>query len=157
MKRGRSLNTIKIILILLITSIALTESNAADGIQWESYKNGISRGKAENKKIFLSFYADWCQYCKTMEKETFQNSAVIAYINRNFIPIQVNSDKDQETAAIYGVRGLPSTWFLSEKGERIGNRPGLISSNEMLPILKYIQSDSYQKMSFNAFMEKKKP
>ncbi len=128
--------------------------SATDGIQWQSYEEGISRGKAENKKVFLSFYADWCQYCKIMEKETFQNSAVIAYINRNFIPIRVNSDKEQKTAAIYNVRGLPSTWFLSEKGERIGNRPGLISASEMIPVLKYIQTDSYKSMSFNAFLKK---
>ncbi len=153
------MDRIYILILVLAVSLGITILRppaiiASDGIQWQSYEEGISRGKAENKKVFLSFYADWCQYCKIMEKETFQNSAVIAYINRNFIPIKVNSDKEQQTAALYNVRGLPSTWFLSEKGERIGNRPGLISANEMLPVLKYIQSDSYKSMSFNDFMQK---
>jgi thioredoxin-related protein len=92
-----------------------------------------------------------------MEKETFQNSAVIAYINRNFVPVKVNSDKEHQTAIAFNVTGLPSTWFLSENGDRIGNRPGFIPAKEMLSILKYIQSDSYLKMSFNAFLEKKVP
>lgn len=147
-----------LLILILTVSIAITISSpatATDGIQWHSYKEGISRSKSEKKKVFLNFYADWCAYCKKMDKETFQNSAVIAYINRNFIPIKVNSDKEQKTSALFSVRGLPSTWFLSEKGERIGNRPGFISAKEMLPILKYIQTDSYQKMSFNAFLEKK--
>lgn len=148
---------ILLIFIFNITVIFPAGTSASDGIQWESYQKGLARGKTEKKKVFLNFYSDRCRYCVSMEKETFQNSAVIAYINRNFIPIKVNSDKDQETALSFNVTGLPSTWFLSESGDRIGNRPGFIPANEMLSILKYIQSNSYLKMSFNNFLEKKVP
>ena len=147
---------LKIIFLLVIFKLAImlpTGAFASDGIQWDSYQNGVARGKAEKKKVFLNFYADWCQYCKIMEKETFQNSTVIAYINRNFIPIRVNSDKEKKTAIDFNITGLPSTWFLSEKGDRIGNRPGFIPSKEMLSLLKYIQSDSYLKMTFTTFLE----
>lgn len=126
------------------------------GIQWMSYSEGRQLGEAQNKKIFLVFNADWCRYCLQMEKETFQNPTVIAYVNRNFVPISVNSDRQQNIAAKYNVRGLPSTWFLSEYGDRIGSRPGYISADEMLKILKYIGSDSYQSMSFKAFVKKQK-
>lgn len=124
------------------------------GIQWMSYAEGRQLGEAQNKKIFLVFNADWCRYCLQMEKETFQNPTVIAYVNRNFVPISVNSDRQQDIAAEYNVRGLPSTWFLSENGDRIGSRPGYISTDEMLKILKYIGSNSYQTMSFKAFVDK---
>ena len=149
------------LLILLIASIfGVVRANAAQstdgGIQWLSYAEGRQRGEAENKKIFLVFNADWCRYCLQMEKETFQNPTVIAYVNRNFVPISVNSDREQDIAAKYSVRGLPSTWFISENGDRIGNRPGYISADEMLKILKYIGSDSYLSMSFQAFLEKEK-
>lgn len=123
------------------------------GINWYSYEEGMVAGKESNKKVFLIFHADWCRYCKTMEKEAFQDPAIIAYVNRNFIPVSVNSDKEQDIAIKYNVRGLPSTWFISEKGERIGNRPGYISPKEMIDILKYVGTDSYQNMTFKAFME----
>ena len=123
------------------------------GIQWRSYQEGRERGEAENKKVFLVFNADWCRYCAQMEKETFQNPTVIAYVNRNFVPISVNSDREQEIAAKYNVRGLPSTWFIAENGDTIGNRPGYIAPEEMLEILKYISSDSYRTMSFKAFVD----
>ena len=126
------------------------------GIQWFSYAEGRQRGEAENKKVFLVFNADWCRYCLQMEKETFQNPTVIAYVNRNFVPISVNSDKQQDIAEKYSVRGLPSTWFISENGDRIGNRPGYVAADEMLDILKYIGSDSYLTMTFKAFVEKAK-
>ena len=31
----------------------------AEGIKWQSYKDGIAKGKTEGKKIFVNFYADW--------------------------------------------------------------------------------------------------
>jgi thioredoxin-related protein len=142
------------LLVLILTPFFRPAAAAAlEGIQWRTYTEGMELRQAEGKKVFLNFYAEWCQYCKIMEKETFHNTAVIAYINRNFIPIKVNSDTDQRTAALFHVTGLPSTWFLSETGERIGNRPGYISPSELLPILKYIGSDSYQKMSFSSFLK----
>lgn len=128
--------------------------NNGGGIQWVPYAEGFQQGESENKKIFLVFNADWCRYCVQMERETFQNPTVVAYVNRYFVPISVNSDREQEIAAKYNVRGLPSTWFISEKGVRIGNRPGYIPADEMLEILKYIGSNSYLTMSFQAFVEK---
>jgi thioredoxin-related protein len=125
-----------------------------DGIQWMSYEEGRKRGETEKKKVFLVFNADWCRYCVQMEKDTFQNPSVIAYINRNFVPISVNSDKQRAIANKYKVMGLPNTYFISENGDQIGNRPGYISPKEMLSILKYINSDSYQTMSLQTFVEK---
>lgn len=147
--------------ILLVLLIAVTAGAVGagavqptgGGIQWLSYDEGRQRGEAENKKVFLVFNADWCRYCLQMEKETFQHPAVVAYVNRNFVPISVNSDKEQDVAAEFDVRGLPSTWFISEDGKRIGNRPGFIAAEEMLKILKFIGSDSYRSMSFTAFVE----
>jgi thioredoxin-related protein len=142
-------------LILLTGAADVAATRAGEGgIQWMSYDEGRQRGQTENKKVFLVFNADWCRYCIQMEKETFQNPTVIAYVNRNFVPISVNSDRHQDIAAKFNVRGLPNTWFISEKGERIGNRPGYIPADEMLNILKYIGSDSYLTMSFKTFVEK---
>jgi thioredoxin-related protein len=135
---------------------ATPSAQSSGGIQWMSYDEGLERGEAENKKVFLVFNADWCRYCLQMEKETFANPTVITYVNRNFVPISVNTDKEQRIASKYNVRGLPSTWFISENGEKIGNRPGYIPADEMISILKYIGSDSYRTMSFKAFVEKGK-
>lgn len=144
-------------LMLTLYSGTVQASSAQDGgIQWLSYAEGRQQGEAQNKKVFLVFNADWCRYCLQMEKETFQNPTIIAYVNRNFVPVSVNSDKQQDIATKYNVRGLPSTWFISENGDRIGNRPGYIASDEMLKILKYIGTDSYLSMSFKTFVEKEK-
>jgi thioredoxin-related protein len=143
-----------LIVALLTLAVDAAAAQTDDGIQWFSYAEGRQRGETESKKVFLFFNSDWCRYCAQMEKETFRNPTVIAYVNRNFIPISVNSDKDQAIAAKYKVQGLPNTFFISETGDPIANRPGYIAPDEMLKILKFIGTDSYRSMSFKTFMEK---
>ena len=159
MKRRWNLATIALTIMLCLFSGAVhvlgTQTGDA-GIQWFTYDEGMQRGKAQNKKVFLVFHADWCRYCLKMEKETFAKPTVIAYVNRNFIPISVNSDKQPDIAEKHKVRGLPSTWFISETGEPIANRPGYIAPDEMLKILKFFGTDSYRTMSFRAFVDKGK-
>ena len=159
MNKGWNLATITLTILLTLFTGAVNASGTQTGdagIQWFSYAEGRQRGEAENKKVFLVFNADWCRYCLQMEKETFQNPTVIAYVNRNFVPISVNSDKEQDIAEKYKVRGLPNTWFISEAGEPIANRPGYIAPDEMLKILKFFGTDSYLTLSFSAFVDKRK-
>ncbi len=130
---------------------ASAESKAA--VKWYSYTDGMAVGKEKKKKVFLSFYADWCGYCKQMDKTTFADKSVVSYMNENFVPIRVNADREINLTSTYNVRGLPASWFLSENGEEIGSQPGYIPPDTMLPLLKYIHSDNYKKMSFDKFMK----
>ena len=113
----------------------------------------MALGKSQEKKVFINFYATWCTYCRKMDTTTFKDAAVIAYLNRNFISIKVDVDKQRSVAAQYNISPLPDVWFISEKGEAIGNKPGYIPAKEMLPVLKFIQTDGYLKMSYQTFLE----
>jgi thioredoxin-related protein len=127
------------LLIIFCLSIGFRgDTSAVEVIKWHSYEEGLVVSKVEKKKVFLHFYADWCVYCGKMAKETFQNPAVISYLNNNFIPIRVDTDKEPGTAGQYGVTGLPSTWFLTEMGEAIGTVPGFIPPDTLLSMLKEI-------------------
>lgn len=138
--------------LLGLTGSVLAETQPK-GIKWLTYEQGLAAGKKEGKKIFIHFYANWCGYCRTMEKKTFQNADIIGYMNKNFIPIKVNTDKEQSTAMKYGVRGLPSNWFLENNGDKIGNRPGFIAPEDLIVFLEFIHTDSFKKMTFQAFSE----
>lgn len=129
------------------------KSAVASKIRWYTYEEGIDRGKREGKKIFLNFYADWCHYCEVMEDKTFRDSAVAAYLNDYYIPIQVDSDRQQKIAEAYKVQGLPTTFFIGEDGVNIGSQPGYIPPDIMLPLLKFIHTNSYKKMDFKKFQE----
>ena len=141
MKTGKVL----IFLLVLLVSGALGSLAAADKIDWHSYESGMARSKFEKKKVFLHFYADWCKYCADMENKTFKDPAVIAALNRNFIPIRVDSDRDKQTASLYRVKGLPDTWFISESGDVIGHRPGYISTDQLMGLLNVVMTGAAAK------------
>ena len=125
-------------------------------VEWIAYEEGVARGKKDEKKIFLNFYADWCQYCKVMDQKTFKDASVVAYLNEHFIPVRVDSDKRKKLAREFSVRSLPVSWFIAEDGENIGSQPGYVPPDMMLPLLKYIQTDSYKEMDFKKFMDEMK-
>ena len=111
---------------------------ASEIINWRSYEEGMVLSKIEKKKVFLHFYADWCGFCRKMAKDTFQDASVVAYLNSNFIPVRVNTDNERQTAANYGVAGLPFNVFLTDRGEPIVSVPGYIPAETMLLMLKEI-------------------
>ena len=47
------------LLALALFILFLPVLSGAEGVQWQSYKDGIEKGKAEGRKIFVNFYADW--------------------------------------------------------------------------------------------------
>ncbi|OQY59663.1 MAG: hypothetical protein B6245_05615 [Desulfobacteraceae bacterium 4572_88] len=122
-------------------------------IKWYSYDDGMARAKETHKKVFLNFYADWCGFCKKMDNGTFKDSAVVDYLQKNFISIKVNSDKQKEIAASYYVRGLPTSWFLADDGEKISSLPRYSPPEELINILKFINTESYQKMKYSDFVK----
>ena len=141
--------------IVVILGMGMLSSASAEtgNINWVSYDKGMALGKSEQKKVFINFYATWCSFCRMMDTKTFTDAAVVDYLNNNFIAVKVDVDKERDVAAHYNIRPLPDMWFISEKGEAIGNKPGYVSPEEMLPVLKFIQTDSYLKMSYQAFMD----
>jgi thioredoxin-related protein len=110
---------------MLTLGLSIPASGLED-IKWYNYNEGIALGRIEKKKVFMHFYADWCIYCKKMANETFQYPAVVAYLNKNFIAIRVNFDKEGEIVSRYGIQGIPSTWFLTQTGEIVRIIPGYI-------------------------------
>jgi len=132
---------------------ALSGSQAeSTGVSWVGYDEGMALGKKEGKKILINFYADWCGYCKKMNREIFTQSEPADFINQNFVPIRLNADIEQQLAEAYRVSGLPTTWFLDKNGEGILNIPGYLPKEMFMSYMKFVQTDSYQNMSFREFM-----
>jgi thioredoxin-related protein len=122
------------------------------GVTWYGYDEGMALGKTNGKSILINFYADWCGYCRKMDKEIFSKSDAADFINQNFVPIKINADNEKQLAQAYRVSGLPSTWFLDENGEEILNLPGYLPKEMFTSYMKFVQTESYQSMSFRKFM-----
>ncbi|MBF0228655.1 MAG: thioredoxin fold domain-containing protein [Desulfamplus sp.] len=154
---GQRLNIIFIVTVFVIMVISLcTFMNSpavgvSGGIAWQSHDKGLIMAKEQKKKLFVYFHADWCGYCRKMEMSTFQNKALIDYLNANFTAIKVDSDREKKIAESYSIRGLPTCWFLKSNGDKLSSIPGYVDEKRLLAILKYVNTESYEKMTFSDF------
>ncbi|MGD9732528.1 MAG: thioredoxin family protein [Desulfamplus sp.] len=150
-----SLFVVTVVMIVGISLFAWIDgspvASVSGGIAWQNHDKGIIMAKEQKKKIFVYFHAAWCGYCRQMEMSTFQNKALIDYMNENFIAIKVDSDVETKVAESYSVRGLPTSWFLKENSDRLSSMPGYIDEKRLLTILKYVHTESYEKMSYSKF------
>jgi thioredoxin-related protein len=144
------------LIILLLLSLAACRSDSgpsSESIKWYSYDEGTQLGEKEGKKVVLNFYADWCTFCAKMDKETFNTPEIVTLLNQQFISIKVNKDKQEEIARKYFVRGLPMTWFMEPDGDKISSLPGYIPPEMFMQILKFIDSGSYNDMTFKEYVD----
>lgn len=77
----------------------------------------FNEARSQDKPILLSITATWCQYCAAMDENTYGNEALAQYINENFIPVRVDSDKRPDVNARYTQGGWPSTCVLTGEGD----------------------------------------
>ncbi len=129
-----------------------TESHTA-GIAWHSYAEGLKLAAETGKPLLVAFHADWCKFCRKMERETFTDSDVIRRINREFVPVSVDVDREKDVAARYNVQSLPTIWFLQKDGKPIDYLPGYVEAPFLRQVLDYLASGSYATMTFQQYLE----
>ncbi len=100
--------------------------HAHNPVEWQSWGNeAFSRAKKEDKPILLSIGYSACHWCHVMEKESFENEAIAAVMNRHFINIKVDREERPDLDQVYqnAVQffikrggGWPLTMFLTPEG-----------------------------------------
>lgn len=131
-------------------------SKVSDRILWKDYTPGMALAEKEGKSIFLYFHADWCGYCRKLKNETFKDDRIKAYLNNNFVSISVDTDKRQKLAQQWGVRGLPTLWFLEQDGKKVNSLPGFVDADQLYSILQFIHTQSYKNMTYQEYVQQKK-
>jgi uncharacterized protein len=94
--------------------------NRAAEIKWRHWGADAFREARENGKlVLLSISAVWCHWCHVMDETTYSDSGVIERINRDFVPVRVDSDKRPDINRRYNQGGWPTTAFLVPSGRAI--------------------------------------
>jgi len=79
--------------------------NYADNKEWK-YEG--------DKPCLIDFYADWCQPCKMVAPilEELQ-----AEYGDKLVIYKINTEEQQELAAVFGVQSIPSLLFVPQEGQ----------------------------------------
>jgi thioredoxin-related protein len=163
---------------LLLTSLlalrpAPALEPAAEGIQWLTMEQAYARNQKQPRKLLIDLYTDWCGWCKVMDRETYTNPKVVAYINKNYYPVKFNAEQ-REPVTLGGQRfefiaqgksgvhqlalGLtnnqpsyPTTVFLDEKMQMIQPLPGYLKAKEFHEVITFFGDNHYQKVPFEKY------
>lgn len=84
--------------------------NPVDWYPWGP--EAIQRARAEDKPIFLSIGYAACHWCHVMERESFENEAVAAVLNRDFVAIKVDREERPDLDEIY----MTATQLMTQSG-----------------------------------------
>ena len=95
--------------------------NPVDWYPWGP--EAFEKARREDQPIFLSIGYSTCHWCHVMERESFENEAIAALMNRHFVAIKVDREERPDVDRIYmafvqattGGGGLPmSVWLTPE-------------------------------------------
>ncbi|MEM9885514.1 MAG: thioredoxin domain-containing protein [Bacteroidota bacterium] len=76
--------------------------HANNPVDWYAWKpEAFERAKAENKPILVSIGYSTCHWCHVMERESFENETIAAYMNQYFINIKVDREERPDVDQIY--------------------------------------------------------
>jgi uncharacterized protein YyaL (SSP411 family) len=76
--------------------------HAHNPVDWRPWgKEAFEEARKQNKPIFLSIGYSTCHWCHVMERESFENEAIAAILNENFICIKVDREERPDVDRIY--------------------------------------------------------
>ncbi|WP_297090340.1 thioredoxin family protein [uncultured Draconibacterium sp.] len=88
----------------------------------------------ENKLLLIDFYADWCEPCKRMDRETWSQDAIKAEMTK-VIAVKVNIDDHKSLATRYSIKAIPDVLIADAWGGELYELKGYKSASQMLAIL----------------------
>lgn len=99
----------------------------------------LTAAKMQGKPIFVYFRSEFCGWCRKFEEESFTNQSVINVLNKNFILVSIDVDRQKKETRDFKVFGTPTMVFLDQNGTEIKRIPGYVDTETFLRIIKSIK------------------
>ena len=122
-------------LTLMFVGLFLGESPFVKG----SVNEVLAKARKENKLVFVDVYTTWCGPCKLMDRNTFSNKEVAAFLRDKVVSFKIDAEKGEGIgfARKYRVMGYPCFLVLDGDGKLVARQMGY-----MVPraFLKWVRS-----------------
>jgi uncharacterized protein YyaL (SSP411 family) len=99
--------------------------HASDPVAWQDWsEKAVKLAKSQNKLLYLSIGYFSCHWCHVMQKESYKNPEIAAYLNKYFIPVKIDRELEPALDArlinfverTRGMGGWPLNVFVTPDG-----------------------------------------
>jgi len=137
----------------------------AEKLEWLAFDAATARALDQHKHLIVDIYTTWCGWCRVMERETYSNPEVAAYLRENFVLAKVNGESsakmkwrgrdltERQFARAVGVTGYPATYFLKPDAELLGGVGGFLRVPEFMVYATYVNTKWYEKGKIDAYVD----
>jgi len=172
--KKKTLYLIFLLCCLFMTSY-VTQAQEVSWMSWEEAVQKIAEDGGQ-KKIFVDVYTHWCGWCKKMDKDTFQNPEVAAYMSENFHMVKLDSEQKDPieyggktytfvssgrrgyhqlaAALLQGQLSYPTVVFLDEDMRMLSPVPGYQKPSDFLKIARYFGDDIFRQKDWKDYSVK---
>ncbi|OWY69622.1 hypothetical protein B7486_19910 [cyanobacterium TDX16] len=105
---------------------------AAEPFSDLSFDAACKKAKEDEKVVFVDFYTTWCAPCKMLDKTTWKDKDVQAWLNKKAIALKIDAEKEVELAKRYKVTSYPTLVFLKPNGDEIDRLVGYMPAEGFL-------------------------
>ena len=131
--------------LAFLVTVTIASQVSASGVEWSTnVESGLLSAKQSGKLVLMKFTADWCGYCKKMERETFTRPAVSKLVTQQFVPILVDADQHKDLVKHLEIQGLPAILIVSPEMVILQRIKGYKTERELLPVLNTIVASHRQ-------------
>ena len=147
----------------------------AQEVQWMTLEEATALAETEKnpKKIFVDVYTDWCGWCKKMDKDTFENAEVAAYMNENFYMVKLDGEfkkpinfkgktfnfvpsgrrgyHELAMTLLNGRWSFPTVVFMDENLNLLSPVPGYHKPDPFLNIARYFGDNIYLRKDWKTY------
>jgi thioredoxin-related protein len=129
------------LLVVLILAVSINPADAQKKVRWMKFEDAYSAAQKEPRKIFVDIYADWCKWCKVLDRDTFSDTGVIRILNEYYYPVKLNSES-KETHVVgdnkFSSPELAASLAMVRPNEELG-LPTMVIINENMQLNELIQ------------------
>src|SRR5438309_10133259 len=97
------------VLVVIESAIRNPQSAIAQEVEWRTdYNKARQEAVEKNRPLILDFGTEDCFFCKKLDTTTFRDPSVTAVLNKSFIPLKVDADKERPLAQALRIDHFPT-------------------------------------------------
>ena len=146
-------------------------------LKWTPLTQLSAKQALEPRPVIVDVFTDWCGWCKVMDKKTYGNASVAAYLNRKYYVVKFNAESREPVIwngktyrysqrdgahelAVHLTKGqlsYPTTVFLPAKNADPHSVAGYLAVKDFEVLATYFGEGKFPQIPLDTYLRGYKP